>query len=177
MSTTHMLMRPQFSFIRFYLQTNLSSSNKREDNVIYSDTDALHKDNVNNRHVFRSSRPLLLQHLHVHPKRFLDGVFGDETDEVCGVGVSVRKKFVYGGLSHHRLTYLTGMICGQKNSVHEQNVLTIPGRNIVFCSKLLLFTWDGQPFSHGYSSCAENFIFRNKLIHQTDLQGFRSIVQ
>lgn len=82
--------------------------------MIRSDTDVLHKGNVNNRHMFCSSRLPLLQHLHVHPKRLLDGVFGGETDEVCDVGFSVRKKFVYGGFSHHGLTYLTGMICVQK---------------------------------------------------------------
>ncbi len=140
-----------FGFKRFYLQTKLPSSNKREDSVIYSDTDELHKGNVNNRHVFRSSRPPLLQHLHVHPKRFLDGVFGDETDKVCGVGFSVCKKFVYCGFSHHGLTYLTGMICREKNAVvktkctnNRQRYHILEQDNITYLGWPTILSWSQQ---------------------------------
>lgn len=62
-----------------------------------------------------SSALLLLQHLHVHAEGLLDGLFGDEADEVLNVFFPVSHQAVQHCLPHHGLGELTGMVCGEES--------------------------------------------------------------
>lgn len=62
-----------------------------------------------------SSALLLLQHLHVHAEGLLDGLFGDEADEVLNVFFPVSYQAVQHCLPHHGLGELTGMVCGEES--------------------------------------------------------------
>lgn len=54
---------------------------------------------------------LLFENLQIRAQRFLDGVLGDEVDKVLDVSVSVGRQPVDGGLPHHGLGDLPGVVC------------------------------------------------------------------
>lgn len=62
----------------------------------------------------------LLQHLQVHADRFLDGLLGDEVDKVLDVGLPARQQSVDGGLPHHGLGDLSGVVWRRSKRIENQ---------------------------------------------------------
>lgn len=62
----------------------------------------------------------LLQHLQVHAERLLDGLLGDEVDKVLDVGLPAGQKTVNGGLPHHGLGELPGVVWRRSKRTDSQ---------------------------------------------------------
>lgn len=54
---------------------------------------------------------LPFEHLQIHAKRLLDGVFVDEVDKVLEVSLPAGHQLVDGRLPHHGLGELSGVVC------------------------------------------------------------------
>lgn len=62
----------------------------------------------------------LLQHLQVHAERLLDGLLGDEVDKVLDVGIPAGQQSVDGGLPHHGLGDLSGVVWRRSKHIESQ---------------------------------------------------------
>ncbi len=166
----------QFGLKRFYLQTKLPPSNKTR-TVWYTVTLMSSIKATSTTSTCFGPQDLLFFSISMYTPRdfWMESFVMKLTKFVVSASRFARSLSIVDFLIIDLLIWRAWSVGGGNTVVKTK--CTITGKDIIFWTKIIQFTWDGQPFRHSLSSCAKNFILRNKLIHQTDLQGFRGTVQ
>lgn len=96
----------------------------------------------------------LLQHLQVHAERLLDGLLGDEVDKVLDVSLPAGQQPVDGGLPHHGLGDLPGVVWRRSKRMEIQ----FADRKAIVKIVVTLKTQDALK-TNAIANTAQNFYF------------------